>query len=68
MTRGLGGRSPANISHYLKNIDFPADRDDLVRHAEGQGAVPEVLDVLRQLPEEKYENMAEVMSGVGEVE
>lgn len=68
MTRGLGGRSPANISHSLKGIDFPADRDDLVRHAQEQGAPAEVLDVLKQLPEEKYENMAEVMSGVGEVE
>ena len=68
MTRGLGGRSPANISHYLKDIDFPADRDDLVRHAQEQGAPAEVLDVLKQLPEEKYENMAEVMSGVGEIE
>lgn len=68
MTRGLGGRSPANIAHYLKGFDFPADKDDLVRHAREQGAEAAVLDVLRQLPEEKYENMAEVMSGVGEVE
>lgn len=68
MIRGLGGRSPANISHSLKGIDFPADRDDLVRHAQEQGAPAEVLDVLKQLPEEKYENMAEVMSGVGEIE
>ncbi|SBW04470.1 conserved hypothetical protein [uncultured Alphaproteobacteria bacterium] len=39
-----------------------------MRHAREQGAEAVVLDVRRQLPEDKYENMAEVMSGVGEVE
>lgn len=68
MTRGVGGHSPANISHHLKGIDFPAQRDDLSRHAESQGADKEVLDVIKQMPEGEYGNMADVMKGVGEVE
>jgi hypothetical protein len=68
MTRGMGGRSPANISHYLKGIDFPARKPDLVRHAKANGAEQAVLDVLENLPENEYQNMADVMSAVGEVE
>ncbi|QIB50320.1 DUF2795 domain-containing protein [Pseudomonas sp. OIL-1] len=58
MTRGLGGDSPANVSTYLKGIDFPASRD------QQNGAERDVLD---QMPEQQYDNMADVMKGYGEV-
>lgn len=58
MTRGLGGRSPANISSYLGGIDFPAGKNDIVEHAK----------IVEALPEGQYENMADVMKGVGEAE
>lgn len=68
MARGVGGHSPANIAHYLKNIDFPANKDDLVRQAQDNNADDDVLDVLQQMPERKYGSMADVMKGVGQVE
>ena len=68
MTRGMGGHSPANITHHLKGIDFPAGRDDLVKHAQKNDADEEILDVIRQMPDQKYGSMADVMKGVGEVE
>ncbi len=68
MSRGVGGRSPSNISHHLKGIEFPASRQDLVRHAQKGGADEEVLGVLKQMPERQYDNMADVMKGVGQAE
>jgi hypothetical protein len=68
MTRGLGGKSPANIAKHLEGIDFPADREDLVSQAEDNDADPEILDVLNRLPDQEYQSMADVMSAVGEVE
>ena len=68
MTRGMGGHSPANIAHHLKGIDFPAGRDDLVKHAQKNDADEEILEVIRQMPDQKYGSMADVMKGVGEVE
>ncbi|QTP55067.1 DUF2795 domain-containing protein [Billgrantia sulfidoxydans] len=68
MTRGLGGRSPANITHHLQGVDFPARRDDLIAQAQANGAEDEVLEVVRRLPEQEYESMADVTKGVGEVE
>ena len=68
MTRGMGGRSPANITHFLDGLDFPATKDELIDHAEDNNAPQEVLDVLEQLPDQEYSSMADVMSGVGQVE
>jgi hypothetical protein len=65
MTRGMGGKSPSNVTHHLKGIDFPASRDDLVKHARRQGAERDVLDTLEKLPDEQYRSMADVMKGYG---
>lgn len=67
MTRGVGGQSPSNISHHLSGIDFPASRDDLIRHAQSHDADEDVLKVLQQMPQRDYGNMADVMKGVGQV-
>ncbi len=68
MARGVGGHSPANIAHYLKNIDFPCSREQILRQAENNNADDEVLEVLQQMPESDYGSMADVMKGVGQVE
>lgn len=68
MTRGLGGKSPANITHHLKGTDFPATRADLEENAKQNGAEDDVLDVIRQMPDQEYGSMADVTKGVGEVE
>lgn len=68
MARGLGGHSPSNIAKYLKGIDFPAGKEDLVDHAMEQDADEEVIEILNQMPDRDYKSMADVMKGVGEVE
>lgn len=65
MTRGVGGHSPANVTHFLKGIDFPAKRDDLLRHAKRNHAEQEVLDEIQAMPEQEYGSMADVMKGFG---
>lgn len=68
MTRGMGGHSPANVAHHLSGIDFPANKQDLVRHAKEKNADQEVIQVLDQMPDQDYGSMADVMKGVGKVE
>lgn len=67
MTRGVGGESPANVATYLKGIDYPANKEQLVQHAQKNGAESEVVDVLNNMPDHEYGNMADVMKGYGEV-
>ncbi|MDW5376601.1 DUF2795 domain-containing protein [Halomonas sp. HP20-15] len=68
MTRGLGGQSPANITHHLKGVDFPASREDLEKQAKDNGAGDDVMEIIRQMPDQEYGSMADVTKGVGEVE
>ena len=66
MTRGMGGHSPSNVSAHLKGIEFPAEKDDLCRQAEENGAEPEVMEVLAALDDGPYETMADIMSAYGD--
>lgn len=68
MTRGLGGQSPANVTHHLEGIDFPASREDLEKRAKENGAEEDVLNVIREMPDQQYESMADVTKGIGTVE
>jgi hypothetical protein len=63
-----GGQSPINVSRHLKGIDFPANKKDLIDHATGNKADKDVMDILQQMPDREYGNMADVMKGLGEVE
>ena len=65
MTRGLGGRSPANVSHFLKGIGFPATKHDLMQKAKGNGAESAVLEVIEAMPDDEFETMADVMKAYG---
>ena len=68
MTRGLGGHSPANVTHHLKGIHFPAQKRDLVQQAKKNGAELDIMQVLNAMPEQEFANIADVMKAVGEAE
>lgn len=68
MPRGMGGQSSSNIANYLKGIDFPASKDDIVIYAEDNSAPQEVLDVLENLPDQEFNSIADLMQGVGQAE
>ncbi|UEM19217.1 DUF2795 domain-containing protein [Skermanella mucosa] len=65
MSKGLDGHSPTDVTHHLKGIDFPAGKEDLVKHAKQQGADESVVDLIGKMPDGQYETMADVMKGVG---
>ncbi|MDH6061621.1 DUF2795 domain-containing protein [Chrysosporum bergii ANA360D] len=59
--------SAIDISKSLSGIDFPANKQNLVNHARGKNASQEVIDILQQMPEREYGNMADVEHAFGEV-
>lgn len=68
MTRGMGGSSPSNVAHYLKGVDFPAGKNQLLECARNNGAEQDVVATIEQMPDDqRYESMADVMKGYGEV-
>ena len=64
---GKRRQSPPEIAWYLREVDFPADREDLLRHARRQKADDEVLQLLDRMPNRDYGSMADVMKGMGDL-
>jgi hypothetical protein len=60
-----GGGSMANVAHYLQGIDFPVGRQDVLSHARQQNASKAVMDQLQRLDDQRFSNMAQVMSAIG---
>lgn len=52
--------SPIEVQKSLKNMDYPAKKQDLIEHAKQNNASKEVMEVLQSLPEKEYTNAADV--------
>jgi hypothetical protein len=61
MAYGKGGHAPADVPRYLKGIEFPASRMDLIHHARQHHADPEMIRKLEEFPEEEYASMDQVL-------
>jgi hypothetical protein len=53
----------AAVRRALEDLDFPATKDQIVRHAEGRGD-DRAVRLLRALPLATYRNIAEIRSSV----
>lgn len=58
----LESLSAARVASLFEGLTFPASRDDLLEHA-GRRAGEDELTVLRRLPEDRYEDMADIARG-----
>ncbi|GIF41750.1 DUF2795 domain-containing protein [Actinoplanes xinjiangensis] len=56
----------AEVQELLEDLDFPADKDDIVRHATGRGAPADspAVRALRGMPLATYRNISEIRSSV----
>jgi len=59
--------NPIEVEKSLKGIDFPAKKQDLLKHAQQQGANQDVLETIENLPEEDFNNAADVAKAIGEM-
>jgi hypothetical protein len=60
--------NPIEVEKSLKGIAFPARKEDLVKHAQKQGADQNVLETIKSLPEEEFHNAADVAKAIGEID
>jgi hypothetical protein len=60
--------NPVQAQKFLKGIDYPASNEDLVKHAERQGADENVLDVLWRIPDREYDGPNAVSKAISEVQ
>jgi hypothetical protein len=51
---------PIEIQEILKNMDFPASRNDIVKKEMKSGAISDILRALGMLPEKNYNSAEDV--------
>ncbi|MGN9845385.1 DUF2795 domain-containing protein [Nonomuraea sp. H19] len=61
--QGVDVRS--ELAKWLSDCQWPAAKDDLVRHAERVQVPDEVADMVESLPDRRYTNVAEVAKALG---
>ncbi len=52
--------NPIEAQKYLKGMDYPASRQDVIDHAKSNDAPQEMIDDLESHNEERFENPGEV--------
>jgi hypothetical protein len=61
--------NPVEIQKHLKGVDYPADKQELMKHAQQQKADKQILSLLDQLPDdEEFDNPAELNKALGEIQ
>ncbi len=59
--------NPIQLQKYLKGIQYPADRETIIRTARGHGADQDMLSTIEQLPDKEYKNPAEISKEIGKI-
>ncbi|WP_067633984.1 DUF2795 domain-containing protein [Actinomadura latina] len=50
-----GNPSFIEVQKSLKGMDYPASKDDLVRHARDHGADDHIVEALQSMPDREYD-------------
>ncbi|KWV31501.1 MULTISPECIES: DUF2795 domain-containing protein [Micromonospora] len=53
------------LQEYLAGLDYPVSREDLVRWGQENGASTELLQALRTLPVERFDDPAALHEALG---
>ena len=56
--------NPIELQKYLKGVDYPAGRDELVQAAESNGAPREIVDALRKADKDSFDGPSAVQQAV----
>jgi hypothetical protein len=60
--------SPAEVEKSLKGVNYPAKKQDLIKHAQQQGANQDVMEVLKEMRDTEFNSPIDVSKAVGEID
>jgi hypothetical protein len=61
--------STATIAEYTSGLDFPVNKQQLIKQAQSKNAPQEVIETLQKMPQEdNFHSMADVWQAVGKVD
>lgn len=58
--------STYKISHYLEGIDYPADKQSLLKQARKNNAPYDVIDAINKLSDQNFDTMTALWHGIGQ--
>jgi hypothetical protein len=59
--------NPIQIQKYLKDVDYPVSKADLIRRAEEHGADKNIRETLERLTEKEFKTPTEVSQAISKV-
>ena len=60
--------NPIQVQKFLGGMNYPANKDEIVKHAKSKGADEKIMETLEQLPEERFETPADVSKAIGQID
>ncbi|MBV9020241.1 MAG: DUF2795 domain-containing protein [Ktedonobacteraceae bacterium] len=60
--------NPIQIEKFLKGVDYPASKQELIKHAKKHGADQNACDALEQLPDQTYDGPIGVSKAIGQID
>jgi hypothetical protein len=60
--------NPIQVQKFLKGIDYPVKKDDLIKTAKDEGADDNVINTLEQMPMEDFNSPNDVAEAIGKIE
>ncbi len=60
--------NPIQLEKFLKGVNYPISKDDLVKYAKQHGADENASAMLEKLPERTYDGPTGVSKAVGEID
>jgi hypothetical protein len=60
--------NPIQVQKFLSGMNYPANKDEIVKHARSRGADDNIMDTLERLPDDDFETPADVSKAIGKIE
>ncbi len=60
--------NPIQVQKYLKGIDYPCNKQQLVDKAKQEGADENVIRTLQAMPMDNFNSPNDVAEGIGKIE
>lgn len=60
--------NPIQLQKFLKGMNYPASKQDVIDYAKQQGADDNVCSTLGKMPDQEFETPADVSKAIGEIE
>lgn len=59
--------NPVQIQKYLKGVDYPCSKEELVEKARDEGADEQILETLEDMPMDKFNSPNDVSQAIGQL-